>query len=93
MKNSTGLDRFTLEFLLDLVRTSNAIDKVPPILGLVVALKATLKYLRRNRTQADIADDYGVSQPTISRAVTVITPMLGVNLQVCALMMDSRSPR
>ena len=48
----------------------------PPVLGLRNALIVTLKYLRRNRVQAEIAEDYGVSQPTISRAVSAITPLL-----------------
>jgi DDE superfamily endonuclease len=33
----------------------------PPILGLHGALTVTLTYLRRNRVQAEIAEDYGVS--------------------------------
>lgn len=37
---------------------------------------ATLTYMRRNRTQADIGESLGVSQPTISRAVSAITPLL-----------------
>jgi len=48
----------------------------PPILGLNNALIVTLTYLRRNRVQEEIAEDYGVSQPTISRAISAITPLL-----------------
>jgi hypothetical protein len=48
----------------------------PPILGLRDSLIVTLTYLRRNRVQAEIAESYGVSQPTISRAVTAITPLV-----------------
>ena len=48
----------------------------PPVLGLRNAVIITLKYLRRNRVQAEIAEDYGVSQPTISRAISAITPLL-----------------
>jgi DDE superfamily endonuclease len=48
----------------------------PPILGLRSALSATLTYLRRNRVQAEIAESYGVSQSTISRAISAITPLL-----------------
>ena len=40
----------------------------PPTLGLRNALTVTLAYLRRNRVQAEIAESYGVSQPTISRS-------------------------
>ena len=48
----------------------------PPVLGLRRALTATLAYFRRNRVQAEIAEDYGVSQPTISRAISAVTPLL-----------------
>jgi DDE superfamily endonuclease len=48
----------------------------PPILGLRNALTVTLTYMRRNRVQEEIAEDYGVSQPTISRAISAITPLL-----------------
>ncbi len=48
----------------------------PPILGLRNALTVTLTYLRRNRVQAEIAENYSVSQPTISRAISAITPLL-----------------
>jgi hypothetical protein len=40
-----------------------------------------LTYMRRNRVQAELAESYGVSQPTISRAVTGITPLLGKALR------------
>jgi hypothetical protein len=36
-----------------------------------------LTYMRRNRVQAELAETYGVSQPTISRAITGLTPVLG----------------
>lgn len=76
MKNSTGLDCVDFAFVIDRVRASGLEGTVPPILGVVTSVKATLKYLRRNRTQADIADGYGVSQPTISRAICAVTPVL-----------------
>jgi DDE superfamily endonuclease len=47
----------------------------PPILGLRNALTITLSYLRRNRAQAEIAESYGVSQPTISWAISAMTPL------------------
>jgi hypothetical protein len=49
----------------------------PPILGLFKAVAVTLTYLRRNRVQADLAETFGVSQPTISRAITSLTGVLG----------------
>jgi hypothetical protein len=49
----------------------------PPILGLYKAVVVTLTYLRRNRVQVELAETYQVSQSTISRAVTALTPRLG----------------
>jgi hypothetical protein len=49
----------------------------PPILGLCNSVIVTLTYMRRYRVQAEIAESYGVSQPTISRAVAALTPLLG----------------
>lgn len=48
----------------------------PPILGLGNSVVITLTYLRRNRVQCELAETYGVSQPTISRAITAVTPLL-----------------
>jgi hypothetical protein len=36
--------------------------------------------LRRNRVQRELAETHEVSQSTISRAISVITPLLGVAL-------------
>jgi hypothetical protein len=55
-------------------------DLWPPILGLFTAVVVALTYLRRNRVQVELAETYGVSQPTISRAITSLTPVLGVVL-------------
>lgn len=52
----------------------------PPILGLYKSVVVTLTYMRRNRVQAEIAEDFGVSQSTISRAVTTITLLLSSRL-------------
>lgn len=41
----------------------------PPSLGLFKSIIVTLTYLRRNRVQAELAETFGVSHPTISRAV------------------------
>ena len=53
----------------------------PPVLGLRKSLMITLTYLRRNRVQAEIAGDFGVSQPTVSRAISAITPLLVMALR------------
>jgi Helix-turn-helix of DDE superfamily endonuclease len=52
----------------------------PPILGLYKSVVIALTYMRRNRVQAEVAETFGVSQPTISRAVSTITPLLGTTL-------------
>ncbi|MGA5135444.1 transposase family protein [Streptomyces olivoreticuli] len=41
----------------------------PPVLGLFTSVVITLTYIRRNRVQQELAETYGVSQPTVSRAV------------------------
>jgi len=50
--------------------------KWPPSLGLFGSVAATLCYMRHNDCQAKTGEEFGVSQPTISRAVSVITPLL-----------------
>jgi Helix-turn-helix of DDE superfamily endonuclease len=53
----------------------------PPILGLFKSVAVALTYMRRNRVQAELAETYGVSQSTISRAISVVTPLLGKVLE------------
>jgi hypothetical protein len=48
----------------------------PPVLALGNSVVITLTYLRRNRVQWELAETYGVSQSTISRAITAVTPLL-----------------
>jgi hypothetical protein len=50
--------------------------KWPRCLGLFKSVVATLTYMRHNRTQSEIGESFGVSQPTISRAVSAITPRI-----------------
>ena len=45
--------------------------------GLTKAMVVALAYLRRNRVQAELAEAFGVSQSTISRAISTLTPILG----------------
>lgn len=80
MYHTTGFTRDDIVELCTLVHAAtkepNSVSW-PPILGLYKAVVVTLTYLRRNRVQAEIAESFGVSQPTISRAVTALTPVLG----------------
>ncbi len=80
MYHTTGLTRGQIVELCARVNTVAAEDgsvSWPPILGLFTSVVVTLTYLRRNRVQAEIAETYGVSQPTISRAVTGLTEIIG----------------
>ena len=84
MYNSTGLadDQFNAlyERLKAAIRNSLKQDKkpvqIPTVLGIIGALEVTLKYLRRNRVQAELAESHSVSQSTISRAITAVTDLL-----------------
>jgi hypothetical protein len=79
MYHSTGFTKAEITELCARIEArefSPGMRRWPPVLGLRDALTVTLKYMRRNRVQAEIAEDYAVSQPTISRAISAITPML-----------------
>src|SRR6185437_12431559 len=79
MYHTTGLTKAQVADLCAKIEAKGikpGMRRWPPILGLHKALTVTLTYLRRNRVQAEIAENYGVSQPTISRAISAITPLL-----------------
>ena len=77
--HTTGFDR---EELIDLCILINSVERGkgnsdwPPCLGLYKSVVASLTYMRHNRTQAEIGESLGVSQPTISRAISAITPLI-----------------
>ena len=79
MYHTTGFTKAQITELcarIEARKIAPGMRKWPPILGLRDSLTVTLKYLRRNRVQAEIAEDHDVSQPTISRAISAITPLL-----------------
>ena len=82
MYYTTGFSRREIEDLCALVAEAQSSVPLadrrewPPILGLGNSVVITLTYLRRNRVQWELAETYGVSQSTISRAITVVTPLL-----------------
>src|SRR6266542_5392839 len=80
MYHTTGLTKDEIVDLCARVTGVNRIEdravKWPPILGLFKSVVVTLTYLRRNRVQAEIGESFGVSQPTISRAIKVTTPLI-----------------
>jgi hypothetical protein len=75
MYHTTGLDKAEILGLCEIIhREADADERTwPPILGLHKSVVVTLTYLRRNRVQAEIAEAFDVSQPTISRAITAMT--------------------
>jgi DDE superfamily endonuclease len=77
--HTTGFDH---EEIIDLCIRINSVERGaaspnwPPCLGLFKSVVAALTYMRHNRTQAEIGESLGVSQPTVSRAVSTITPLI-----------------
>jgi hypothetical protein len=97
MYRTTGFTKDQIEELCVLicaVKVKDPIGACPPVLGLFNSVVVTLTYLRRNRVQAEIAESFGVSQPTISRAVTALTGILGRVVADCVPVaedLDSRT--
>jgi hypothetical protein len=81
MYSTTGLTQAqVVELCVRVNAAASAGEPVswPPVLGLFKSIVVTLTYLRRNRVQAEIGEAYAVSQPTVSRAVTGLTAVLGM---------------
>lgn len=80
MRYSTGLSKRQIADLYVMVETEYAAagsaSDFPAILGLYESMMVALRYLRTNQTQVEIAETKGVSQPTISRAVTGLTSLV-----------------
>jgi DDE superfamily endonuclease/Helix-turn-helix of DDE superfamily endonuclease len=79
MHHTTGFSKDEITELCALVHAtgmSSDGDDYPPVLGLFTSVAVTLTYLRRNHVQQELGEHYGVSQSTISRAITAITPAL-----------------
>jgi hypothetical protein len=80
MYNTTGFTRNEIVDLCAMINSAElepGISYWPPILGLFKSVVTTLTYVRRNHVQAELAESFGVSQPTISRAISGMTPLLG----------------
>ena len=75
-KGITGLGRTELSRLVELVVQDDEIALVPRILGPLGAVRVTVMYLRTNTSQEAVADVMGASQPTISRAIAVVTRVI-----------------
>jgi len=79
MYHTTGLHPEQITHLCALVRQQASEEGLrfwPAILGLRKSMVVALTYLRRNRVQTELAETFSVSQATISRAVTGLTPLI-----------------
>jgi hypothetical protein len=77
--HTTGLSRDEIVALCALIHSAGTEpeDKSwPPSPGLFKSAVVTLTYLRRNRVQQELAETYATSQPTISRAISAVTPLI-----------------
>ncbi|MDM4723163.1 transposase family protein [Micromonospora sp. WMMA1363] len=95
MYHTTGLTRNQIRDLCILVNAAaEGADAKPwpPILGLYRSVVVTLTYMRRNRVQAEIAESFGVSQSTISRAIARVTPLIKRALTECVPVAGDLSP-
>ena len=72
MYNTTGSTRaeVTNAAMINAAEMEPGTKSWPPILGLFRSAVVALTYMRRNRVQAEIAESFGVSQSTISRAIS-----------------------
>ena len=84
MNTTTILERDQILDLCELIHTSRS-GNLPPagsrVLGLFRCIQITVLILRHNLTQELLADIHTVSQATISRVITVYTPLIAEALQ------------
>jgi Helix-turn-helix of DDE superfamily endonuclease len=82
MYHTTGLSRDRILCAMIHGETVSKEQPWPPILGLFRSVVVALTYMRRNRVQAELAETYNVSQSTVSRAITRITPLIETVLKL-----------
>lgn len=84
MRYSTGLTTGQVarlfRWVCDIVDEAAVPVNYPPFLGLFNSFVIALRYARTNHTQAEIAESRGISQPSVSRAVAGVTPVLAAAL-------------
>lgn len=92
MYHTTGLSKDDIIELCAAESNGEEARPWPSILGLFKSAVVTLTYLRRNHVQQELAEYHGVSQSTISRAITAITPLLATALRESGVL-DGIDPR
>jgi hypothetical protein len=78
--------------IAELIIEGEAIEFLPS-LGLRRSVVIALTYMKTNRRQAELAEDHGTSQPTISRAISGITPSVARVLAEFAPTADELNPQ
>lgn len=77
MYHTTGLTKRALNVLCEALQEPYAITSRtwgrPAALEFRECIILTLTYLRRNRVQDELAEQFGVSQPTVSRVISTWT--------------------
>jgi len=79
MYHTTGCTDEQIDFICGQIATliiEGEEIEFPESLGLRGSVIVALTYMKTNRRQAELAEDHGTSQSTISRAITGITPSL-----------------
>ena len=66
--------------LANIITTSRLDHHCPPSLGVFTSVQITMLYLQENMRQQTLANIFGTSQPTISRAINTVLNILDVVL-------------
>jgi len=77
--HTTGLSKDDIVELCAMIYSAGTApedDRWPPSLGLFNSVVIALTYMRRNRVQEELAETYGTSQSTVSRAISAITLLI-----------------
>lgn len=94
MYHTTGMTSKQLNELSLIIQEfhGGAIPNCPPSINTRRALQITATYFRTNRTQEDLAETFGTSQPTISRVINAVTTTLKTLLMQCCPLPEELHP-
>ena len=78
--------------LANIITTSRLDHHCPPSLGVFTSVQITILYLQENIRQQALANIFGTSQPTISRAINTVLNILDMVLPPPPRPKDLKSP-
>jgi len=78
--------------LANIITTSNIPHHCPPSLGVFTSVQVAMLYLQENIRQQALANIFGTSQPTISRAINTVLNILDMVLPPPPRPKDLKSP-